>query len=282
MIHNGYQEVGNTDALTWEAFETFVQADVETALVLRDTSLIQDRAAHSPWIYRGQSNACWPILSSLERYLEKELSEEELPYPFSKYYDALDGIIPFVNTTLGQSFSRIGSEDISNIRYLHSLPYYELLCFTRHLGFPSPLVDWSYSYYIAAFFAFKNCLPDHDVAIFSYKESSGEARGDFVCNPIIHQMGPYVETHARHFKQQSTYTFCSAEIEENLVLKNHQEAVEINPNDHWLKKFILKGSEKGKVLSKLSSMNINDYTLFGDEESLMRTLTYQAFQNPYY
>jgi FRG domain len=34
------------------------------------------------------------------------------------------------------------------------LPAYDLLIYTRHHGFPSPLLDWTRSAYIAAFFTF--------------------------------------------------------------------------------------------------------------------------------
>ncbi len=59
----------------------------------------------------------------------------------------------------------------------------------------------------------------------------------------------------------------------------HETAIDANPNDHTLKKFILYAGEKERVLEKLYLMNISDYTLFGDEESLMRTLAYTEFHN---
>lgn len=46
-------------------------------------------------------------------------------------------------------------------------------------------------------------------------------------------------------------------------------------------KFVLPKSERAKVLEKLNIMNVNAYSLFGNEEGLMETLAYQEIEKKY-
>jgi hypothetical protein len=96
---------------------------------------------------------------------------------------------------------------------------------------------------------------------------------------MIDDPGAYIETHPRHYRQQSHYTICRAKDGDRTVLMKHEAAIEANPDDHNVKKFVLLSSEKQEVLEMLFKMNINDYTLFGDEEALMRMLAYKEFHH---
>lgn len=270
----GWTGVGENSPLSWEDFEKEVLNDISQAKAAKETAPEEDTAMHSDWIFRGQTDCTWGLQTAYERYLKAEFNIIENAYSAVKYYMFLESAVPAVNSLTSNQFSkaRVSPEELS--RY-GSLPHYELICYARHHGFPTPLLDWSESYYIAAFFAFKNASQDNDVAIFSYKEWTGDARGGWLSNPLIDQLGNYVETHSRHYKQQSTYTVCRAERDGHHLFMNHEDAVRVNETDHHIKKFILKSSEKEKVLKKLQLMNINDYTLFGSEEALMRHLAYR-------
>ena len=45
-----------------------------------------------------------------------------------------------------------------------------------------------------------------------------------------------------------------------------------------LTKFTIPRTERPKVLERLSFMNINSYSLFGNEEGLMETLAYKELE----
>jgi hypothetical protein len=85
---------------------------------------------------------------------------------------------------------------------------YEYLAHLRHNGFPSPLLDWSRSPYVAAYFAFSGARSDN-VAIYVYLEAPDGMKGGGSGFPAIRTLGPYVRTHRRHFRPQSTYTVCA-------------------------------------------------------------------------
>jgi hypothetical protein len=107
---------------------------------------------------------------------------------------------------------------------LPELPGYEFLAYLRHIGFPSPLLDWTRSPYIAAFFAFSGASARHEgaVAIYAYLEWAGRAERHM--EPHIATTGPRVPTHVRHFLQQSDYSICSVRDKGEWHFASHEDA----------------------------------------------------------
>lgn len=156
---------------------------------------------------------------------------------------------------------------------------YSYMVDLRHHGFPSPLLDWSSSPYVAAYFAFRDILQcETDVSIFVYLESTSEIglKGGEGDTPDIYRFGPYVKTDRRHFIQQSQYTICI--IRDNTPdgewrYASHEDVFARNdPNQDVLWKFNIPYSDRLKVLKQLDHYNINALSLFGSKESLMETM----------
>ena len=155
---------------------------------------------------------------------------------------------------------------------------YQFMTYLRHNGFPSPLLDWTRSPYIAAFFAF-NEAKEQDVAIFMYIEYAGQAKSWICGDARICSMGPNVTTHKRHHLQQCEYTFCVKEDDQSQkYYTNHEEAFAFEYEDQdLLEKYVIPVSQKSEFLYKLNQMNINAYSLFETEEGLMNKLSNEQF-----
>lgn len=278
MSRGGKIEIVGSEAepITWEGFKAAVQEDIKA---YKD-AVRSDTGYHSEWIYRGQSNSKWLLETSLERYLRDELGEDSKKYLMSDYYQKLSAIIPAVNSLTAHKFERF-SPDIQEYSHARPIPppQYALMCFVRHHGFPSPLLDWSRSYYVAAFFAFSGAKQGENVSVYAYKQWNGPPDSWAAATARIEELGSYVQTHPRHYAQQSNYTVCRSKDEEsgNVFFRNHEDALGCGIREQKMKKFILSAREREKALEELYAMNINDHTLFGDEGALLKTQAYKEF-----
>jgi hypothetical protein len=89
------------------------------------------------WIYRGQSDASWELESGIERYL--------------RLFDAKLGTLSFTEKKILSQFQRTAHHYIGSPPKMDDKV--EWLSLIRHYGGPTRLLDFTYSYFIAAFFA---------------------------------------------------------------------------------------------------------------------------------
>ena len=81
----------------------------------------------------------------------------------------------------------------------------------------------------------------------------------------------------RHFQQRCDYTICGT-YDENYgwCFDSHQKVFDLaHPQQDYLWKFELPSTEREKVLRVLSDYNLNAYSLFSSEESLLETMWIQ-------
>ena len=147
------------------------------------------------------------------------------------------------------------------------------------------MLDWTTSPYVAAFFAFINAKKDTKVAIYEYQQSTRGVTFNSGGDPNIIKMGPYVETHKRHYLQQSQYTVCvkdSGGERDRFIYQSHEkvkfgDSIAEDMFQNIVSKYIIPSSDREKALYDLRLMNINSFSLFGDEESLMTHLAEKEF-----
>lgn len=240
----------------------------------------------SPFLYRGHADREWPLSTTLERYLKKYLKKNISSFlTFKSYYKIINAAKTQIETFTNQNWPIPIPEEYnewagrSDLASLLKFPAYEYMIYLRHHGFPSPLLDWTHSPYIAAYFAFNN-IPDHvkQVSIFTLLEYAGEGKSFGGDKPCIQSLGPYVKSHKRHFLQQSEYTICTIFGENGWEYSDHERVFsKDNQNQDVLLKFNIPSTERLKVLKFLDNYNLNSYSLFGTEESLMDTMALRSF-----
>lgn len=206
----------------------------------------ENKKTVGPLWYRGQSDARWDLQTSLERRVPGR------QFTLYEYYNLILSIAPEIKAFTTASWKLPDLENLKAIRdwandydLMRTLKYLDYVVYLRHHGFPSPLLDWTRSPYIAAYFAFASAKAD-TVAIYVYCEMP-----------------------------KSSYTYCMkfGDSPDGWTFYPHQRMLQEGLEGQdvvW--KIEIPNSERAKVLRILDNYNLNSFSLFDSEEGLMETL----------
>jgi hypothetical protein len=228
--------------------------------------------------FRGQGNAVWSLKTTLERRAGASESVRD-------YLCLINRIRPAVETFTGSNWVTPSTLEIEQECLSYDLFHqFMLRCVTymahlRHNAFPSPLLDWTKSPYVAAYFAFARATAEKDVAIYVYRERPTGMKVGGSDTPSIFSFGPILKTHKRHFRQQSRYTICAKfVVADGWMFRPHDTVMGMsNGEQDLLWKLVIPGGERSKVLRHFDKFNLNEFTLFDTEEGLMEMLAMREF-----
>lgn len=196
-------------------------------------------------VYRGQRSSSWGLVSSVHRTaLVRSIPDLKgyADYALPQVHDAIESWI-------GRSW------DLKN-----ALGLAEFLAFLQHNGFPTPLLDWTQSPYIAAYFAFEGIDHFHpqeeDVAIFAFNQrawtSTFKQVYDFAdMTPHVSVLRPRQVGNHKLALQQGCFTVTNVlDIEEHIRLNEREDR-------KFLTKYELDVRERPRVIRELSLMGIS-------------------------
>lgn len=225
-------------------------------------------------LYRGQANAEWDLTTTLERCSEGFFS-------FSKYVDflkqltlpTLDFFREIQNSEFEGDFDEIPEKALAAFSYI------------RHIGGPSPLLDWTEDLDVALFFAFNNIADNvKHVSVYVYLDGvlPGKVHGSISRIPLIHAI-PHSRidsnvTHNNHILQKSQYTYCflgggytdKIFISHEKRFRAIQECPSLRGADLCIK-FRLPVRLRQEMFKQLDAKGISEYKLFKTDGAYTRT-----------
>lgn len=270
------QMLTTVDLDGWESFESQLELIHQA----------EHSAGRSLLLFRGQTDSGFDLTTTLERFGRKG-------EPISSYYHTISVAKPQIETFTQKIWDLaewplvdklLKDYDALSLLRLDRFPdlgTYSYMVHLRHHGFPSPLLDWTRSPYVAAYFAFRSIAEPRTgkVSIYAFSEKV-IGRVSVSGSPQIRRVGPYVRTHKRHFLQQSDYTICVLFDNEGWRFAMHEDMFSLpERNQDLIWKFNIPWVERLKVLKILDRYNLNGFSLFDSEESLMETMAFRTLQS---
>ena len=231
---------------TWKEYKDWV------------SKVIKNKREH---YYRGQMDSSWKLQTTFHR--EAAL----LSISLDRY---LNEILPAIHYYICAWRNEIINCQDPN-------EFGAFLALLQHHGFPTPLLDWTLSPYIAAYFAFKEIddkSPQCDnVKIFIFDFQGWQKSFQQPLNiretkiAYVSILMPYARFNPRIIHQRGAYTVTNQNDMGAYIIKRSKEV-----GKTFLSSFTLSVKERTDVMRELSLMGINEMSLFPGLDGICKTM----------
>ena len=208
------------------------------------------------FVFRGQSST-WPLRSSFHRSFKKNLE---------RYHSLL---IPEAHRALANKIEKLDLMNAVDVGCLYSI--------LQHHGYPTPMLDWSKSPFVAAHFAFEGASdPAATVRIFMLDRQAWsrmlQQNHLTMTRPHFSFIDLLPRDNDRAAPQQSVFTVTTVDDIEAHIL-----ATERATSQSYLWAIDIPASDREKALKDLDGMGINRSHLFPDRDGICQTLRAKHF-----
>jgi len=226
-------------------------------------------APYSNWAFRGERDERWPLYSSLSRYL-KNFGVSNLAWPAQE-----ERILRIFKRKAHQYMVQPPDPDDD----------FQWLALMQHHGAPTRLIDFTWSPYVAAFFALERSLDDGVVWALN------PARVDSTRAPRHRQMDPRPKGNFRRYflegKHRVIWLGEPLTMNRRLIAQSGtfavpgvldvpmEEILGADDPDNTLAKLVLDNTVREVGMRELYRMNITYATLFPDLDGLAKSLGYE-------
>jgi hypothetical protein len=209
-------------------------------------------------IYRGHRRYDWPLTPSLGRFDSRNIITQE------------------VAETQLQLFRRAVRGRVSDRTLVEEAEEHELWSVGQHHGLMTPLLDWTYSPYVALFFAFEREDRRHG-------ELDNPYRALYVLNkthvevedkcPDVSVLEPRKDDHGRLVNQAGLFTYSAyGNTLENFLIDSLRDEVlgDVSEDEEagelakYICKIYIPNEERAECLRHLQMMNVHHASLFPD------------------
>lgn len=261
-------------------YEVFVRGPKGENIIEYYNRIRKNHDQFKHWIFRGQPNAEHGLKSSIDLAFE-----EFNPNNPKRDLERIERI----ERTLLRKFKRNAHLYVSNLPDKDDTV--EWISLMRHYRCPTRLLDWTYSFYIAVFFAVENAEDNSAVwALDSKKWNAMTEKILNICKGKTFKPGKDPKTFDRYFmKPEQGPVVCSvtpfrlnqrAAIQQSIFMcPSHLDRTfedniisQRSKGELLLRKFIICSDERKEVIKDLYRMNISRATLFPDLEGYAMSL----------
>ena len=229
-------------------------------------------------LFRGHADSQWGLETTLERWSERQFTVQEYLRRAHSCVNEIESVTgrEWHLRTVAQIEEEIVSQQMPSKVHL---PHYDFLVYLRHHGFPSPLLDWTTSPFVAAYFAYEQQTAAERCGLFAFVRQPTD-EGQPVGERLIQTQGPKVTAHVRHFSQKAWYTTSTrwnAEQQSHTFVPHLPSDVGDQGPRELFWRITLPRRDRLKALRNLEDYNINHFTLYQTDDALIRTMTLRTF-----